>query len=457
MKKYALVFMLIASLFVSAANADTLRLYSMEGPSEEFKKNHPDLEIIYNDFAEDDFRNTYEILSALLTGSFKFDIFGMGTYTMDIHQIMDKGYCEDLSQSETIKEAFNLLYPNIAKELIRDGKIYAVPKVIQCETLIADKEGWQEAGYTQEDVPQSFPELLDFLENWCRRASEEPNDSIKVKNTWDETLYGPYNYTVWLAQMLVESHIMQCEYAKAPLRFNDEEFLELLSRCKEVGTMIYETEPEPNAPFALVEDYAATLRWEDGISKRKISVRLNDSQPKLFPAKLDAAAVYSRSGNKELAVAVLEDFVTQRMDERWNKPMPNRSLLYKDAPPIKNGNQEYEIESAKRHIAEIQEKLKDDSISLSDREDLEVQLVKFEDMLERSLQREYDLSPEDLADYRLVADDLFFPTPGPFNIATDTGQNVLNMIDRFAAGNMSAQEFVTQLDRMARMVELEEQ
>lgn len=76
-------------------------------------------------------------------------------------------------------------------------------------------------------------------------------------------------------------------------------------------------------------------------------------------------------------------------------------------------------------------------------------------MLIEIKQREYRLSPEQLRDYQALVDKLYFPTPGPFYVTTDTGQEVLKLIARYCASNISANEIMMELDRIARMMELE--
>lgn len=457
-QKSHIILVILVALFIQllgpGAQADTLRLYYGSEPSENFMQAHPGVEIVYTDY-ERDYRNTYEIIAALLTNTFDYDVFELGTWKYDMHQIMDKGYCIDLSQSDLIRTELERMHPVISAQMKRNGIIYAIPRSIQCDVYLTDQEGWLAAGFSEQDIPQSFPQLLDFLEAWCHRAQSTKDERIKVRNTWDESVYGPHSYTTWLVQTLIENHIMQCGFAGLPIRFEDETFLDLLRRSKEVGSLLYETEPVPNASHQLIESASGGgSRWPDNVPGRLISMRLSAGQPKLISATLSSLAVYARTGQMTLAIAYLEDVLTQRTD-KWNQPYFSQAMLYQNAQPIKNPNTQEELDSTNARIEDMKRKLEDEHLSLSEKNELRASLEKSEAMLIEIKQREYRLSPEQLRDYQALVDKLYFPTPGPFYVTTDTGQEVLKLIARYCASNISANEIMMELDRIARMMELE--
>lgn len=162
-----LLTVLICSVF--GVNAESLRLYYAGDPSKQFLASHPGVDVIYND-PENDYRNSYEMISALVTDSFPYDVFELGTWKFDMRQIMRKGFCTDLTKSSVIRSELSTMHPNIFAQITHDGKVFAIPTGIGCDLYLTDRVGWEAAGLTEKDVPQSFPELLDFLEAWCQRA-----------------------------------------------------------------------------------------------------------------------------------------------------------------------------------------------------------------------------------------------------------------------------------------------
>lgn len=68
-------------------------------------------------------------------------------------------------------------------------------------------------GLTQEDVPTSFTELLDFLEAWVERIIDEPEDDISVCNAFASEAYGEDSYISYLVDHLIQNYIMDYNYA----------------------------------------------------------------------------------------------------------------------------------------------------------------------------------------------------------------------------------------------------
>lgn len=453
MIKKLLPLLLALCLIILPASAETLKLYyGSEQVSETFRQTHPNLSLVPH--SGTDYNNSYQMLAALLTQEFDYDLFKLGTDRYNAHQIMDKGYCADLSGSQVISEAVSKLHPAIAAQIRRDGKIYAFPDTIFFHLHMIDPQGWAAAGMREQDVPGSYSELLDFLESWCGRVEAQPEADIRVISRWDESLYGPASYTEWLVELLVQSHLMQSEYAGLPLRFDDERFYNLLVRTKEVGEALYQAEPRPNAEYQLIQESGGGI-WPDKAGAHLISMRLDDSQPKLIQATISQTAVYARSQNQALATQMLEDLISQKPRED-SKQAARQTMLYADAQPVRNADFEESLENTRKRIADFQAKLADQNLSVGDRNELENNLMQAQSFLENDLmKREYHISPEQLADYQSHVDGLFFMMPGPFVPSTDTGQNLRQLQSRYAAGAISAKVFVQDLDRIARMVELE--
>lgn len=146
------------------------------------------------------------------------------------------------------------------------------------------------------------------------------------------------------------------------------------------------------------------------------------------------------------------------MQQRFNKfgvPLFSKAMLHKDAQAIKNPNTEDELRSTGERIEETKRKLANENLSIGDRNELQASLSRYEAMLQDIQERAYTLSPLSLQEYQSIVDNLHFTSPGPFFIATETGQNVITLLKRFASDNLSSQDLVIELDQIARLVSLE--
>ena len=429
------------------ASAESLNLYRVDtkhGGYALFMAAHPDVQCVQS---EQDYSTTEMLNNALVTREFISDIFSIGNLFFDCQQMMAKGYCVDLSEDQIIADELQKMHPSIVSQVMRDGKIYAIPYGISFEFWLCNEEGWNAAGLTKQNVPKSFPEFLDFLEAWVERITAEPEPDISIANRWDSTLYNEYSYTSWLTGLLIDNYIMQCQYTGGALRFDSDELLQQLNRVQKIGEAIYNCEPKKKGNMQLFEDVSSN-RWPGNVATDLLSLRMNVNQPNLIKAYLSMYAVNPSTQSKLLSIELLEDLIT-------HVPDLAHALLYLDAEPIKNPNYEDTMVSTQAMIDECEEKLHSSDIDGTMRESLESDLRDYQIVLEQTKHREYDFSPEQLHDYQSFTHMFYFQTPSVFYIATPEGWMLKQMEERFAAGAMSAEQFMKELDRMAQMIEKE--
>lgn len=448
--KRKIVFFLITvvcHLIALSANAEELKLYRIDDDNEGFKSFqsiHPDVQCSWS---EQDYSTIYDLNSALLTGEFDSDVFNLDSLFFDCRQIMKKGYCVDLTGSETIRNELAKMHPSIVSQIMQDDKIFAVPFDISFSFWTVNMEAWTAAGLSDADVPRSFPELLDFLASWVERIEDEPEPEISINNRWVETLYNEYSYTSWLTQILMENYILQLQYAGQPLRFHNDELITLLERVKEIGAAIYRCEPVTKGKMQLFDE-VASKRWPKTLDSGIVSMRINDSQPHLIKSYLTMYAINPGTNKVDLAIDLLERIIL-------NIPAMNRSLMYRDAEPVLNPNYESDYTKTLANIARTEEALKSSDLDADAIEKLESDLLSYQNVLEGIEYNKYNMSPEQLQHYQSYVKTLYFPEPNIFFIATDTGWTMKQRQDRFATGLMSSQEFVKEMDYLAKMIEME--
>lgn len=159
-------------------------------------------------------------------------------------------------------------------------------------------------------------------------------------------------------------------------------------------------------------------------------------------------AIYPGTAHEDLAMALLEHLVT-------NIPESNSALIYCDAEPVPNPNYKSELARVSENIARTEEALQNSDLGLDEIETLELALQPYQKVLEGVESRKYLMSSEQLQSYQSYVDALYFPVPGIFFRGTDEGWTMAQMQDQFAAGLLSAQEFVQKMDHLAEMVEME--
>ena len=389
--------------------------------------------------------STDEIIGAFVTGEFPFDTFVMTSSSFDLKQIMAKGYCAPLSGSAVLSDELEKMYGPIQQLLTSDGNLYGAPFMCYVGYYTYRPEAWEAAGLSEEDVPASFKEYLDFLEAWVERIREKPEDEISVCNGFDSDLYGANSYISYLVDRLVSNHIMQCNYLIEPLRFDTPVFRQLLTRCQSIGADLYTYEPEQKGNFALFEDLHGMRELS-----HLVPLRLTADQPILIKAELFAAFLNARSQHQALATEYLENCVT------CIEPGIG-AYLYRDAQPVEDPNYIRLFDAMQQTIQSLEDGLSEKNLSPENRKSLQDQLDQkriVRDKITASGNR-YLVSEKDLEQYRAYGSNLYFQAPSIFDPDTEEGQNLRQLQDRFCTGNLSVDQFINELDRLAWMLETE--
>lgn len=448
---------LALGLFFSlpGANAETaLKLNRFDAP-DSFVAAHPDVVITVDTHY---YKNTGEMTSEMLLGTFDSDVFRLDSIGIDYQSIMEKGYCLDLSGSEIIQNAIQNLYPVYADQCLKNGKIYAVPTGGQLNYYLIDTDTLAEAGMGGVEIPDTFPEFLDFVEAWNARLEDDPGDiALCAMVFWDESDFNRVGgYTYYLVDFLLENHILQKSFAGEPLRFNEPEVVELLKRCYQLGHELDLNDPAYNANKSILGQGAGGFMARDGSAF--LCLRLNEYQPKLIEVYLDLVAVNARTDNPELCIEMLEDVVEDNdlTDELLQQ---KRTFLYQNIGLVPSKRHDEAIATSQRHLDRVKSALANENLSAADRYELEEELKWREEDLQEAIASEDDkwvVTQEQLDIYRSYTDYLYVPMPGVFNANGAEQAKVFEQSKaRFVAGQMTAEELVNELDRVAEMIERE--
>ena len=77
------------------------------------------------------YQYTSQLLNALVSGSFPYDVFTASSASFDLAMLMDKGYCADLSGVEAVRETVQRMGEPFASLVTRDGCIYGIQMCIR--------------------------------------------------------------------------------------------------------------------------------------------------------------------------------------------------------------------------------------------------------------------------------------------------------------------------------------
>lgn len=399
------------------------------------------------------FETSEGMITAFVAHTFPYDVFNLET-TLDYASIMDKGYCLDLSGNEVIRSTIEKLYPVYYEQCVSEvGAIYAIPRTLQFNYCKLNTEVLAETGFELEQVPGTFPEFLDFLEAWVAFVQDEPTmTAIQGGAYWgDQSFYTSSSYTSLLVENLLSEYIMQKDWAGEPLRFSDPKLIALLERCKSVGADLYTYDAGYDGTDSIV-NWGAVSSLGGPDSGEILFFRLSEEQPKLIQVVLSLIAAYAGTEHPEETIALMQALLENTADRF-------RPYFYQDEEPVLNPQYEAGLVGQQRAVEETKQKLAQDDLELSERDELTWQLESQQKLLDNLLydeEEKYLVSPSRLARYREYVDTLYVLLPGVFNVNTEAGKTFRNLQARFCQGQMTAEELVKELDRIAEMVEMEE-
>ncbi len=325
MKRFScllLIFCLLSG--VAMAQCEPMKLWDVDGASA-FWREHRDIEYERVLLSPWDDR---------LTGfqENEVDVAILRLYHNELQPFIDADVLADLSESPVIKDAVSRMPEWIQQQVTTDdGRIIAAPTMALVRTVNWYQDAWDAAGLTEDDVPQSFVELLDFLDKWVQRIQQQPEKKVCVSrlmrlNTGNEK----HDYIYWLLKMLMTVHELQQRHAGQPVTFDTPQFIELADRCRKTGLALYEAESRKQKRQNMLQLFQSDLSGGEhanngrayGLS-HSIPLRLTNDQPVLTMLHMEAHVIRKGSPWLQEGLALLESIMQ-------NKPWYFQYAVYAD-------------------------------------------------------------------------------------------------------------------------------
>ncbi len=423
-----------------------------------FISKHPDV-TIQPEPEEGRINTTSQLIGKLITKQFNNDLMSFDTGLVDPSIMMEKGYYLDLSQSETIRKAVEAMYPAFQQAAMYDGKLYAIPYIIRFNYTMLDPKSWQEAGYTDDDIPQSYEELLQFLEGVCERLENDPDLPLHLYmriNAMGD--YDASDYTLLLTEWFLNDYIKQQQMTEKTLSFNDKELETLLEKTKAVCSRLFAAEKylspnQENKGLSLITE-GSQLHWpEDG--KYVLFSRMNDSLPKIINVRLEMISVFAGTENPDLCIEMLESMVTDGGDSTYMDD--SRAFLYPNAEPIVSSTAESRQWPYENSVSYFTNELAREDLEPLERRDLEEKLEEAKaSMKEFEEVGKYSVTQGMIDSYQQSVDLIYVVTPTPFASGTTNATQYRTLMKRFAQEQITTKQFLDKLNELAYMVQAED-
>ena len=397
-----------------------------------------------------------DIRQNMTSGDSACDLYALYFTEGSYDALRRKGFCADLSSSETLMAAVDSMYPFVQDVLTQDGKLHAVPLNGSATTLGYYTAALDKVGLTADDLPTSLWGLLDFIEVWYEDYADEYPEIQLFEYSTDH--YSSLLNLIFKAQMAA------CDREGTALTLDTPVVSKLLSRLEQLKPILQEMSSgeDENMAFSFISsDSADFVRalfsvHADCLPNRyghnpayeatPLLLSLDEGMEPALHMNLSGMILNPASNNAEAAVTFLE-YVVERM------PADRRIALepgYNE--PCELEYYESNRQSILRWIADMEKSMAD--APEEDRAMYEENLQYAREELQRMEETRWAIDKEDIAVYRNLASALVVPTSNPFY---GSSPQMTSLLQRFSDGQLSADQFVKEFSRIYQMIEMENQ
>ncbi|MBQ8555091.1 MAG: extracellular solute-binding protein [Clostridia bacterium] len=431
----------------------TLRIvqnYSLDNQIRAFAKANPDIAIEYAEMNAYDAQGVTQHMQSAQAADI-YDFYLSIGYLLPLR---DKGYLADLSSSAALTEAVSAMYPNLTRELLVDGKLYALPYSLYAQSLGYYPETLETVGLTEEDLPTTYMELLEFIENWYYDYFEE-YENVQLFDSM-------YDLHLQLFSLIFTQQILTCEAEGDMLTFNTptiRALLQKLDSMKDIFDEMYPQDDESTAIggiFYAYDDYASTsylfstyadaTLYDSAYSMYNAApllLTLEEGTPPYINAGTQVLAVNPASKNQDIALQFLE-YVAANLDDSVRI-----GLMPGENEPVPNDNYEDQIAMYDEAIESMKAEL--ETIDEADRRDYEDMIAQMEAY--KAEISPWSISAETITEYRTRGEYLYCPADNVFSGDTNEASKLMQ---QYVDGLISAEQFIQQFDRIVRMMQMED-
>ena len=246
------------------------------------------------------------------------DVFRIQPTRENFKAIVQAELLEPFEPSEKMKEEIKNFPPviqSVMQELVcnEDGLLLGYPKYLSLQGMLFwVPDAWNASPFKDVTPPTSFTEVLDFLELYLNTPHDGfcfyydiSEDKNPLRNNW--------------MSMLIECYSIQCRNHGISINFNNEEFIELAQRTKDLFSQLCKEEPNKkkqkgrqlfcNYYHGYTENGKDTFSWDN-----LIPWRITSEQRPLVNVNLWLYCVRKGSEYADYAQALFDNVIDHRKD-----------------------------------------------------------------------------------------------------------------------------------------------
>lgn len=416
-------------------------------PVEDFNTANPDVTFSFLDVYPE---TTMDLVMHMMGGDSAADIYALYLSGYNLNALYEKGYFADLADSGLIQSTVNATYPFIKDTLLHDGQIVAMP-FSACNYIYSyNPRAFEAVGISEKEVPQTYDELLDFMEKWGMEYAEQYPSMGLIGHDLDTKLYKRI-----VAQTVIEDRMYTCLRRGESVTYDTPQMEALLEKLMAADfSVINALSPEPTSNGDTIDDQTNQLfHLSNGASTQAgytdvfscMPLSLFEGEPPVVLVDIQVLIINPYTRNYDAALKFVEYMAGNMFDITRHDLMPGENDPVRD-PNFRPESFEKEISDAEKALKEAKE---EDKRNIQDRLDF---LHTEYDQRKRN---EWLISKESIASYRALDPYFMLQKPNPM-FGMGSNDDITDLFyNRFLDGQISVDQFLKELDRKLRMIELE--
>ena len=428
----------------------------MEISYREFAKKRPDIPVVLKNTQ---FGSAELLMQDMAAGS--SDLYCLKIDELDYRALMEKGYTASLSGSEMLLNQVREMYPFLQTELFRGEDLAAFPVSLSGQTIGYSRQALTDLGLTEEDLPKTFAELLDFITHWDEDyGMDHPSLAL-----FKDELFGDARQM--FMGLVLQYYSAYYEKTGQDLTFETPVMEKLLSALEAADFTALKTKDvqramSGNVTYTVAAAGAAnqpatalfTLYQEAALSEFgfmmnefvPLPLSLDDGLEPVMPASLTVYVVNPYSSNQDLAMAYLEHYASQRSNLNLSAMSPNyNEPVISEFYELRKGEQE-------KAVADIKTQL--ESAPADKKKELEDSLKAAQDQLTLLENIKWQVSEQDLLAYRDRVDWLAVNNVSPLMLLAQD-QTMASLIGRYTSGQLNMRDLLKALEQKLQMIHRE--
>lgn len=419
-----------------------------DAAARKFTQENPDIPLIFSE----QYYGMADLGQAMVSGDTTIDVIRTNVEN-GFDNLLEKGYCADLSSSQKLMDYVNSLYPALRDEVMKDGKLYAIPVTLYGSTLSYMPSKLEEIGLTEEDMPTTFVELCEFITRWNNEWIDDEN----------KTNVMPFCTTMSnrsvVFDLMLKAYLDYYDAKGEPLTFDTPEFNAMLTALDSMDASNLDmpanmSDQEYDEYYQLYSgvfvDRGLLSTAEGEYAAVPLKLSIGEGKDFTVGTTMEVLFVNPRCANLPEAIKLLECYV-DTLDESY------KILMCPDCnDPVENQYYQETLKNFQDSLAELQEQLK--TADDAEKRDLEDTIKYYEDSLNNKESFRWDYSAQTIAQYREIGDHVFARHANVlYSAGNDTSTQLRSLHERYVQKQITRDQYIKELNQKARMIVLENQ